>query len=175
MTRSQLEHILRAAAAITGTDEFVIIGSQAILGSVAQPPPELVVSIEADLFTRHSAQDADLIDGSIGEAPPFHRAFGYYAHGVGVETAILPDGWEERLVPFQSANTGGAKGLCLDIHDLTVAKLAAGRPKDLDFVAALFRHRLATVEQTLSRLDCAPLDDQQRRLCVSRVRRLSIG
>ena len=38
--RPQLEHILRAAAAITGTDRFVIIGSQSILGqySLIHPP-----------------------------------------------------------------------------------------------------------------------------------------
>jgi hypothetical protein len=83
MKRPQLEHILRAAAAITGADRFVVIGSQAILGQVPDPPAELVVSIEADLFSLRGAEDADLIDGTIGELSPFHRTFGYYAHGVG--------------------------------------------------------------------------------------------
>jgi hypothetical protein len=32
MQRHELEHILRASAAITGADQFVVIGSQAILG-----------------------------------------------------------------------------------------------------------------------------------------------
>ncbi len=39
MNRSQLEHIIRASAAILGTDQFVIVGSQSILG--AYHPVEL--------------------------------------------------------------------------------------------------------------------------------------
>ena len=38
MQRSQLEHLIRAAGEITNQYEFVVIGSQAILGSVEQPP-----------------------------------------------------------------------------------------------------------------------------------------
>jgi hypothetical protein len=76
MQRAQLEHIIRAAAAITGTHEFVIIGSQAILGAFPDAPAELLISIEADLFTLRNPADADLIDGSIGEGSPFHQTFG---------------------------------------------------------------------------------------------------
>ena len=50
MQRPQLEHIIRAAAGITGAQEFVIIGSQAVLGQFPHAPSELLVSIEADLF-----------------------------------------------------------------------------------------------------------------------------
>ena len=73
----QLEHIIRAAAGITGADRFVIIGSQAILGQFPNPPPELLVSMEADIFSFRGASDGDLIDGSIGEGSPFHQTFGY--------------------------------------------------------------------------------------------------
>jgi hypothetical protein len=38
MQRHQLEHIIRAAAGITGADRFVIIGSQALLGQFPQAP-----------------------------------------------------------------------------------------------------------------------------------------
>jgi hypothetical protein len=67
MERRQLEHIIRAAAGITGADEFVVIGSQAILGQFPDAPAELLVSHEADLFTLRNPDDSDLIDGSIGE------------------------------------------------------------------------------------------------------------
>lgn len=50
MLRQQLEHIIRAAAAITGAPEFVIVGSQAVLGQFPQAPEELLVSIEATYF-----------------------------------------------------------------------------------------------------------------------------
>src|SRR5580658_2726200 len=53
MLRPQLEHIIRAAAAITGAPEFVIIGSQALLGQFPDAPDELLVSIEADVFSHY--------------------------------------------------------------------------------------------------------------------------
>jgi hypothetical protein len=48
-----------------------------------------------------------------------------------METARLPEGWRDRLVPIRNANTGGGTGLCLEIHDLVVSKLMAAREKDL--------------------------------------------
>jgi hypothetical protein len=56
MQRAQLEHIIRAAAAITGAQEFIIVGSQAILGAFPDAPAELLRSIEADIFTFRSSQ-----------------------------------------------------------------------------------------------------------------------
>jgi hypothetical protein len=94
MTRSALEHLLRAAAAITNERHFVVIGSQAILGQFPQAPDALLVSIEPDLYPRDALQKSDLIDGAIGELSAFHETFGYYAHGVDDTTAVLPDGWQ---------------------------------------------------------------------------------
>jgi hypothetical protein len=61
MRRPQLEHIIRAAAGITGAPRLVVIGSQAILGQFPNPPEELIISIEADLFSPRNPGDADLI------------------------------------------------------------------------------------------------------------------
>ena len=58
MQRPQLEHIIRAAAGITGAPEFVIIGGQAVLGQFPTAPAELLVSIEADVFTLRDPADA---------------------------------------------------------------------------------------------------------------------
>lgn len=66
-----------------------------MLGQIPNAPADLLVSIEADVFTFRSPADSDLIDGSIGEGSPFHQTFGYYAHGVAEETAILPSSWKE--------------------------------------------------------------------------------
>ena len=90
MQRPQLEHIIRAAAGITGATEIVVIGSQAVLGQFPDAPADLLVSIEADVFTFRSPADADLIDGSIGEGSPFHQTFGYYAHGVADRPPFCP-------------------------------------------------------------------------------------
>ncbi|HTV41253.1 MAG TPA: DUF6036 family nucleotidyltransferase [Candidatus Sulfotelmatobacter sp.] len=168
MQRQQLEHIIRAAAGITGAKEFVIIGSQ-----YPDSPDELLVSVEADIFSLRNAADADLIEGSIGEGSPFHQTFGYYAHGVGLETAILPAGWKERLIPIHNENTGGGTGLCLEIHDLAVSKLTAGRDKDQDFVRALLHYRLAKVEIIRDRLKINQISADQMELCLAHLQRLS--
>ena len=173
MQRPQLEHIIRAAAGITGATEIVVIGSQAVLGQFPDAPPELLVSIEADVFTFRSATDADLIDGSIGEGSPFHQTFGYYAHGVAEETAVLPAGWKSRLQPVQNVNTGTGCGLCLEVHDLAVAKLVAGREKDLNFIGGLLRHRLADASQIETRLHQTSLAGEKLELAVARLKRLT--
>lgn len=153
MTRTELEHIIRAAAANADTDEIVIIGSQAILGSILNPPPETIISMEADVFPKNKPADSILIDGAIGENSIFHQTFGYYAHGVGPETAILPAGAFNRLVPVKNENTRGATGWCLDLHDLAASKLAAGREKDLSFVSVMLRHKLVDAARLRSRID----------------------
>ena len=102
MTRDQLEHLIRAASAISNEYEVVIIGSQSILGAVPNPPSCLTMSMEADMYPRRTPELAEVIDGSIGEESPFHERFGYYAQGVSPETAILPAGWEGRLVKIHS-------------------------------------------------------------------------
>ena len=173
MHRQQLEHIIRAAAGITGASEFVIVGSQSVLGQFPQAPDELLVSIEADVFSLRDPADSDLIDGSIGEGSPFHQTFGYYAHGVSVETAILPDGWRDRLVPVRNQNTGSGTGLCLEIHDLAVSKLVAGREKDVDFLSGLLRHRLVQVPIIRERLTRTSLPDDRLESCRARLDRLA--
>jgi hypothetical protein len=110
MHRQQLEHIIRAAAGITGASEFVIVGSQAVLGQFPQAPDELLVSIEADVFSLRDPADNDLFDGSIGEGSPFHQTFGYYAHGVSVETAILPTGGANASCRFAMRTRALARG-----------------------------------------------------------------
>jgi hypothetical protein len=172
MQRTQLEHIIRAATGITGADRFVIVGSQAILGQFPNPPGELLVSAEADVFSLRDPKDADLIDGSIGEGSPFHQTFGYYAHGIAEETAVLPAGWKNRLISVCNENTGGGTGLCLEVHDLAVSKLVAGREKDLDFVGALLRHGLANSELMEQRLASTTLTEERRATFLARLKRL---
>jgi len=139
MNLRQLEHVLRAGGSIAGCRELVVIGSQALIASFPNAPEELIGSMEVDCYPLDQPDRADLIDGSIGELSPFHQTFGYYAHGVGPETATLPAGWRSRLVRLQSENTGGITGWCLSPVDLAVSKLLAGRAKDIDFVRAMVR------------------------------------
>lgn len=164
MKRHELEHLIRAAGAITGADEIIVVGSQAILGSCPDAPPALLVSAEADLFTLRDAKDADLIDGSIGEGSPFHETFGYYAQGVWEDTAVLPEGWRGRLVEVVNENTRQVRGLCLDVHDLAVSKLVAGREKDRDFVMEMHRGGMLDARIMEERIAMLALPEEEKDL-----------
>src|SRR5258708_4048668 len=158
MTRAQLEHIIRAAGTIADVDDVVVVGSQAVLGEFPDAPAELLVSNEADVFPRDHTERSDLIDATIGEGSPFQRAFGYFAHGVDETTAILPKGWRDRLILVTGENTRFVRGWCLEVHDLAIAKYAAGREKDLEFTDALDPHALTCREELERRLAMTPVD-----------------
>jgi hypothetical protein len=150
MTREQLEHILRAVSTIAGDPDVLVIGSQSVLGSFADDdlPLEATSSMEADIafFDDQADAKADQVDGAIGELSTFHETFGYYAQGVSVKTAVLPDGWQSRMVAFATPRTAPGRGLCPDPHDCVISKLVAGREKDLSFAAALLREGLIDLD-----------------------------
>jgi len=171
MKRSHLEQIIRASGAIAEDDEIVIIGSQAILGQYPDAPQALLVSVEADVFPKNHPERADLIDGSIGEASPFQQSFGYYAHGVSPETAKLPAGWQERLVPIRNQNTRDITGWCLEAHDLAISKYVAGREKDLVFTADLVAAGFVREDVLNERLATTQLVPEVRDLVQARIRR----
>lgn len=171
MKRSELEHVIRAAGSIADDFEIVVIGSQSILGQFPDAPATLLVSAEADIYPRNRPELADLIDGSIGEGSPFHELYGYYAQGVGEDTATLPDGWRGRLVRVSNPNTVGITGLCLEVHDLAISKYVAGREKDLEFTGELARHRMTDKNTLLARLRDTKVSEALRALVLGRIQR----
>ena len=162
MNRTQLEHIIRAASAIAGDDEVIVIGSQAIHAQVTNPPAEAFMSMEADVYPRNHPDRSELIDGAIGELSSFHETFGYYAQGVSPETAILPAGWQDRLVTLKNANTGNGAGLCLDVHDLLLSKYVANRTKDRAFNKAVLGAGLVDLYTLLALVDQLPIAGEER-------------
>jgi len=167
MRYEDLLHVVHAAAAISGEAEIVVIGSQSILGSFPENlPEEMVRSIEADVYPLHAPEKADLIDGAIGDGSQFHAQYGYYAHGVGVTTARPPKGWADRLVrvevPPRVASTVQAIALCLEPHDLILAKLAANRVRDWEFARAAWRAELLDSEILRQRAETLPVGEELR-------------
>ena len=171
MRRSDLEHLIRAAGKIAGERELVIIGSQAVLGQFPEAPAALLRSMEADLYPLSRPELADKVDGAIGEGSKFHQTHGYYAQGVGPDTAILPKGWQRRLVRIENPNTGGIAGLCLEVHDLAISKYVAGREKDREFTRELARHAMTDKETLLARLAMTKVDPAVSRLVKARIER----
>ena len=121
----------------------------------------LLVSMEADVYPNHNPNLAERVDGAIGEGSSFHELHGYYAQGVGPETAKLPSGWKDRLVVVKNKNTNGIAGLCLEVHDLAVSKFVAGRHKDLEFIQELIRHEMIQKKTMLIRIAEVELRDAE--------------
>jgi hypothetical protein len=156
MRREEFEHAIRAVGAILGTNEVLVIGTQALHGSLsADLPEEAQRSVEVDVavFDDRDGSKADLIDGSIGEGSMFHETFGYYAQGVSETTAVLPRGWRDRLVRFETPGTRDVIAYCLEPHDLWIAKAIANRPKDIEFGDALLKDEIVDRGTLVSRLD----------------------
>ena len=159
MKRSEIEHVIRAAAALTD-DEIVVMGSQAILGQWSEPPESMLESMEADLYPRTAPERAIEIDGTLGDGSQFHEQFGYYAHGVGPETPIPPIGWEARLVRVELPPTrlwkNAAVAWFLETNDLILAKLAAGRPNDISFATEAIRSGLVNRDDLRRGIELMP-------------------
>jgi hypothetical protein len=167
MNRHELEHLLRASSGITGAKDFVIIGSQSVLGKHPDAPKELRRSMELDIYARDNPDLRVEIERNLGELSRFNETFGYFADGVGPDTALLATGWESRLTPVCNENTGGATGWCIDPIDLTIAKLAAARPKDIAFIRGLLKHRFIRPVE-IERLISTFVDEELRKVLTTR-------
>ncbi|MGQ0639209.1 MAG: DUF6036 family nucleotidyltransferase [Gemmatimonadaceae bacterium] len=161
MTYEEFLHAIRAAANVAGTDEFLVVGSQAILVHDPDPPVELRQSIELDVVATKDPELWNKIDGALGELSPFHGAHGFYVHGVGLETAVLPDGWSDRSLRVDVGNPPVAV-VTPDLHDLAASKLAAGRDKDFSYVSVLLGRGYVTAAILLGRVDSLPIDEKTR-------------
>jgi hypothetical protein len=159
MNREQLADVLRAASQLVD-DRPLVMGSQAILGTYEEDvlPAAATMSMEADVafLDDQDRAKADLVTGAIGEDSNFHQLRGYYAEGIHVETATLPEGWRDRLItqPVPAGSNGpGVLASFLERHDLVVAKLAAFREKDVRFVTELAAAGLIDIQIARARLE----------------------
>ena len=179
MNRQQLAEVLRAATQVVD-DRPVVMGSQAILGAYDEDalPAGATMSMEADVafLDDQDRAKADLVTGAIGEDSNFHQRRGYYAEGIHVETATLPEGWRDRLIIQQipaGLNGPGVVASFLERHDLVVAKLAAFREKDVRFVTELAVTRLIDLQIARERLDNTALPPVARQRAAGLLETLS--
>lgn len=177
MRRIDIEHLLRAAGDVLDETAFIVIGSQSILGKFPDAPEELLQSAEVDLISKNKPEQNHKLE-ALGEWSQFHVTYGYFVDPVDKNTAILPKGWEGRLVNLNTPNTNGVTGLCLDPHDLFISKLAAGREKDLMYCSVMIEHHLVGMERLLtlagSVKNTAEDPDRSKRI-LSRIERMYKG
>ena len=181
MRLDEFHHAIRAARDVLtqqgGSGALVVMGSQSILA--AFPPAaldsRLLMSAEVDVMPVAAEANeverlSDYLHGALGQDSYFQETHGFHVDGITIETSVLHNGWVDRLVP-EIDPASGAVGWCLDPHDLAVAKLIAGRPKDVDFVAVLVETRL--VDSVVIRNRLLLIEDDRRRLALARIDALS--
>ena len=166
MNKTQLEEALRAAGGISKDRDLIVFGSQAILGLVPRPPRSCLISKEVDIYPKNNYQAVALLISKLGRRSSFAKRNSFFVDVVTPDLITVPDGWTERLVRFCTRNTGGVTGWCLEIHDLAVSKLAAGRDKDLKYIRTLLRHELlrsGTLENRIEDTPATPAGKQAMR------------
>jgi hypothetical protein len=167
----QLKEILASASALTNETEFYIIGSSAIL-AVFESPKDFVLarSNEADLLTLSGDPAlADRISVLIGELSPFHDNHDVYADGCTFDTPVFaPTGWRDRAIPVRYDDIGVTAHF-MELHDLFLSKIGAGRPKDLEFCSALVKTRYINRDELIERMPMIPCTDVERVSLTARV------
>jgi hypothetical protein len=167
VNRENLENLIRLCGQLTNEYEFVVIGSQAILGTDPNPPAVLTASMEADIYPLNNPELADQIDGAYGEGSHFHDLNGYYAEGVGAGTAYLPEGWKARVQRLPLAAFAPSVGYCIGVVDLFLSKTARGDEKDQIFCIALLKHKYLRVSEALNLVPAMPDHVDKRRLAAT--------
>jgi hypothetical protein len=161
MKKRQVDHVLRAAGRITGEKQFIIIGSQSLHGKHPDVADDILRSFKVDIIAKRDPSRSEWLN-AIGQDSHFHEQFGYYADPVDERTAVLPKGWKARLANLPEGETDGVRGLCLDPHDLAIAKYAAGRDKDLVFTRELATRGLVAHDCLERLLDETPVSQEVR-------------
>ena len=129
----------------------IIVGSQAIF-AVTDYPPEIVrKSVECDfLLLKQMAKSRSEVTEILGIFSDYQQQTGFYADALGLATVVLPSGWEKRLVELQDENNTIA-AYCVEIHDVAVSKLMAGREKDFEFLQIAFQAEYLQIETFVER------------------------
>ena len=176
LRRSDIDHILRAAASLSGYSRFVMVGTGAVIATARHIPIVMMMTEEIDIYAEDAADIAlvsDLIDGSIGRYSLFHKTFGYYGDGVSPSTAVMPLDWRSRAVEYVTPD-GIATAVCPSADDIAIAKLTAWREKDQAWLREALRSgiakadRIAALLQTELSPNAPPPDDLAPRLAIAR-------
>lgn len=93
MNIGQIEKLLKEAKNITKHDEYVIIGSLSVLGVIDNPPEEIVMSVDVDLYIKNDPNRTPEIGKDLGQGSDFDELYGYYANPVTPSLGSFPENW----------------------------------------------------------------------------------
>ncbi len=153
MKRWQFFDLIRRVSELTKITEPVIVGSHSLF-AVTDFVPEIVArSVEADfLLGPHGHEMIEMVRDNLGHLSDFYEKHGYFADPLGMAVVTLAPGWQDRLQPLKDDN-GQVVAKCLELHDLAVSKLIAGREKDLIFLCDLLDSRMILMEPLMKRAE----------------------
>lgn len=150
MNRSHLHALLRKARELSGHHEFVIVGSLAIIGAVAEPPEAMVVSIDVDAYMKADPDRTGELHEALGQGSAFEDEHGYYLDPVSPNLPSFPEGWQDRLILI---DFGDVRAFFVDPDDVAVSKYIRGDERDMRWLREGLRSgllRLATIERRLA-------------------------
>lgn len=151
MQKSYLFDLIAVVRGVLEDDDLpIIVGSQAIFAQTDDIPRIVRESRECDFLIFRQTAQREKVNSDFGVFSDFADEKGYYADALGLASVVLPIGWDERLEPLRD-NDGEIVAKCLEIHDLAASKIAAGRPKDLEFLEAGFSSGLFSIDKFLER------------------------
>jgi hypothetical protein len=136
---------------LTGISVPFIVGSHCVFAVTDRVPSIVSQSIEADfLLAQWGIAVMEKVNEELGVTSNFYDQYGYHADALGMATVVLVPGWESRLQPLIDDN-GQTVAQCLELHDVAVSKLMAGREKDYIFISALLDGGLISLETLIER------------------------
>jgi hypothetical protein len=151
MRKPAFIELIQRVRAITGTVELVIVGSHCLYAVTEQVPEVVARSVEAGfLLGPYSLELMMQVNADLGVASPYFKEYGNYADALGLASVTLPPGWETRLQPLAN-DDGQILARCLELYDVAVSKLMAGRDKDWLFLSYLLDAQLIAWPALLAR------------------------
>jgi hypothetical protein len=140
MDLKALKHLAGVVQAITLGRRIIVFGSSSLFASFPHADDDYELlrrSMDADfVLDPFDEATGKTVGDAIGAEAEFANQHGYYADIVRpIVCENFPPGWEDRLIPLD----GVPNVFCLEPHDMAVAKLFAGRPKDISLLTDLLK------------------------------------
>jgi hypothetical protein len=152
----QLHALLTKAKELCQHQEYVIVGSLSILGSISQPPREMVMSIDVDTYIKNDPGRTTLLQQPLGQGSVFEDVNGYYLDPVSPNLPSFPQGWQERL---KKVDFGDVTAYFVDPNDAAVSKYMRGEDRDLRWCRAGLKSALLNIHIIEQRIASAPCLD----------------
>lgn len=140
MQLQALNHMANAASSLVPEVRIIVFGSASAFATFPELPEATTLyenTNDADFIIDPWSDELGMIlSKCLGKNSAFFQMFGYYADIVRPAAFDnFPPDFRDRLVPLE----GCPRVFALDPHDMAVAKLFAGRPKDIRLLVFLLK------------------------------------